>query len=95
MENKNILKEESIKEIEEKMGRGIFGIRMKTQRNIFNFLGYLFMVFGIYLFLVASKILPFTSRFNFFQDIRIQFITSLVLIILGFILNEKTRNLFQ
>ncbi len=76
-------------------GRGLLGISINTERSILNPIGFLFIVFGVYLFLVASQILPLTSRFDFLSDIRIQFITSLVLIILGVILNGKTRNIFQ
>ncbi len=76
-------------------GKGFLGISIEFQRNILNPISFLFIVFGIYLFLVFIQILPFTSRFEFLSNTQTQFITSLILFILGVILNGKTRSLFQ
>ena len=77
-------------------GRGIGGMVIQTQRKLLNGLGLGLIVFGIYLLLAYLGIIQYTPRFeNILRERNQMLIVSIISIIIGGLINEKIRNIFQ
>lgn len=100
MENKENIKKEknldNIKEVEMAKKSGLFGlVSVKIQRRYLNPIGFALLVIGVYFLLVLFDAIPFTPRFEFFEDSRNIFWTSIISVISGVILNDRIRNIFR
>ena len=63
----------------------------KQQKIVLNGLGLGLIVFGIYFLLVFFNVIPFTARFEFFNNKNNILIAGIISLILGVLTNEKIR----
>ena len=71
-------------------------VKRRKHNSIKNPIGLASFIFGVYLLLIFFNIVPFTPRFQaIFDDKTAILIISIALLLIGVILNDRIKNIFQ